>query len=461
MSTQLSRDDVRERAFAYWCGNLVGEERSRIEEALIEDEELATYFEKVRKVALASRDAEESWGAERSAASWDKVAAALDVLGDDALDSSGGGGVSMFVAAALALCALGAGALYLAGGLGESTDRSTHVEAPVIAKESAPAALDIEQLDEHVIDDPRVALFAARSTSWRYEASAGKIALDEGAVVIEFVPEHAGQRLFVETPDARVDVVGTVFSVSYLDGQTHVAVYEGAVEVFREQAHAEVRVSSGERLGADKNEPEALDSKHVEQIDGLIDLERHRAKLEHVKPTPARAGDHAMKKTGRRGRGGEPGDRGARGGTERSVTTTPSLTVTENSPSVVVSAPVVAKRAPVVAKRAPEKAREAVMAEGRSSRGYKRRLERARSLERAGDYGEAVRQLVLLSDDVPSRGALARSIELDIARIALHRLEDKPLAREHLQNVVERWPEHPAAELSRQQLCHLDDCVEE
>ena len=449
MSSQLSRDDIRERAFAYWCGNLVGEERAKIEEALIEDEELATYFEKVRHVALASRDAGDAWSSERSGASWDKVAAAIDVFDDDATSASEGSRGFVFAAAAIALCAIGAAALYFAGGFGEGQRGDAGVvDAPLVAEESAPMEFDIERLDERAIDDKRVALFAAKSTSWKYEADAGKIALDEGAVVVEFVPEHEGQKLVVETPDARVDVVGTVFSVSYQDGQTHVAVYEGAVNVFREQAHAEVRVAAGERLGATQREPVKIDAERVEQLDGLIDLEQHRVKLEQVEPAPARVDARGVRKEVRperavRARDEEPGSAEPVAKAER--------VAGDAGGEPVVSAREVSKKPPVREKQREEKPAE----------GFKKRLEAARSLERSGNYDEAVTQLVKLSADVPRRGALARSIELDIARIALHRLGDKPMAREHLRIVVERWPGHPAAKLSRQQLCNLGDCVEE
>lgn len=56
--------------------------------------------------------------------------------------------------------------------------------------------------------------------------------LDEGSVEVAFHPRARGsERMTVETPDARVEVVGTVFRVTARGGATEVSVAEGTVRV--------------------------------------------------------------------------------------------------------------------------------------------------------------------------------------------------------------------------------------
>lgn len=84
--------------------------------------------------------------------------------------------------------------------------------------------------------------------------SSEHLALDllEGSVRVEFHPRERGrERMTVETPSARVEVVGTVFRVEVRDGGTDVSVSEGVVRVVPLDG-SEVRlVHAGERTHVD------------------------------------------------------------------------------------------------------------------------------------------------------------------------------------------------------------------
>ncbi len=71
--------------------------------------------------------------------------------------------------------------------------------------------------------------------------------LDEGAVRVAFHPRERGrERMTVETPSARVEVVGTVFRVEVHDGETRVSVSEGTVRVVPLDGGAPRLVHQGE-----------------------------------------------------------------------------------------------------------------------------------------------------------------------------------------------------------------------
>lgn len=85
-----------------------------------------------------------------------------------------------------------------------------------------------------------------------------RVALREGFLNVAFHPRHRGQEhLSIETPNTRVDVVGTVFSVTLeRDGATRVRVQEGVVRV-TEAGHASALVHAGNetRVGGGADEP--------------------------------------------------------------------------------------------------------------------------------------------------------------------------------------------------------------
>ena len=73
---------------------------------------------------------------------------------------------------------------------------------------------------------------------------------------------HEGQRFSVQTPDARVVVHGTVFSVRVDSNRTHgaqtcVEVTDGVVIV--QHAGAETALNAGDRWGCDANTPSATE----------------------------------------------------------------------------------------------------------------------------------------------------------------------------------------------------------
>ncbi|UJR87087.1 FecR family protein [Sandaracinus amylolyticus] len=85
-----------------------------------------------------------------------------------------------------------------------------------------------------------------------------RVELTSGGVDVAFHPRERGrERLSIETPSARVEVVGTVFSVRLQGGATRVAVREGTVRVVpRRASESAVLVHAGESVEID-GEPAA------------------------------------------------------------------------------------------------------------------------------------------------------------------------------------------------------------
>ncbi len=80
--------------------------------------------------------------------------------------------------------------------------------------------------------------------------------LAEGTIRVAFHPaERGGERLIVDTPAARVEVVGTVFRVAARDGETVVRVTEGTVRVVPSDGAAPRLVHAGQETGVGRDRP--------------------------------------------------------------------------------------------------------------------------------------------------------------------------------------------------------------
>lgn len=96
----------------------------------------------------------------------------------------------------------------------------------------------------------RLALSAGSLLSYDEGTSTHRFSLSRGSVHLEVKKLSGQERFLVNTPDAEVEVRGTVFDVSWLPardpcgGQTRVRVSEGIVEV--RQAGAASRIAAGE-----------------------------------------------------------------------------------------------------------------------------------------------------------------------------------------------------------------------
>ena len=119
---------------------------------------------------------------------------------------------------------------------------------------------------EHQVADIRIAHSRIRIEPQSHLRIAGlapervDLELAEGEVRVEFHPEQRGrEHLSVATPDARVEVVGTVFTVRASAAGTEVSVSEGVVRVVPRDGTAARRVRAGEvtRVSSARAEAEA------------------------------------------------------------------------------------------------------------------------------------------------------------------------------------------------------------
>ncbi|MFK7990853.1 MAG: FecR domain-containing protein [Sandaracinaceae bacterium] len=109
---------------------------------------------------------------------------------------------------------------------------------------SEEANIEVGNSRVHIASSSRVRIAALSATQL-------DLSLSEGEVRVEFHPRERGrEHLTVETDEARVEVVGTVFRVRAGAGVTEVSVEEGVVRVVpRRGAASEVRAGEHLRVG--------------------------------------------------------------------------------------------------------------------------------------------------------------------------------------------------------------------
>lgn len=173
-------------------------------------------------------------------------------------------------AIAIASCAV---ALAAAVALVVLSDRDSQGAAPIARFERGEAAASLERgtLEEgsslrtaaHEVAQIHVEASRVRiggdSRVRIVELAHGRLALElgKGTVEVAFHPREPGRDLLtVETPEARVEVVGTVFRVTARGGATEVSVSEGTVRVVPLAGGAPRLVHTGEstRIGALEDE---------------------------------------------------------------------------------------------------------------------------------------------------------------------------------------------------------------
>lgn len=109
---------------------------------------------------------------------------------------------------------------------------------------SEEANIEVGDSRVHIASSSRVRIAALSATQL-------DLSLSQGEVRVEFHPRERGrEHLTVETAEARVEVVGTVFRVEAHDGVTDVSVEEGVVRVVpRRGTASEVRAGEHLRVG--------------------------------------------------------------------------------------------------------------------------------------------------------------------------------------------------------------------
>ena len=102
-------------------------------------------------------------------------------------------------------------------------------------------------------DGTRIHLNTASAIDVRFDASQRLLRLLGGEVLVTTASDPQARPFLVETAQGRLRALGTRFAVRQRDGASHVAVYEGAVEVRPANAPQAVRIlAAGEQAGFDR-----------------------------------------------------------------------------------------------------------------------------------------------------------------------------------------------------------------
>jgi hypothetical protein len=113
--------------------------------------------------------------------------------------------------------------LVLTSGLWRRAENLAHIDESVVASNSAGRLLDLP-------DGSQVEMHARSRLRIDHADDGLRVRLSEGSVIVTAAKQSAGH-LYVETKDAIVSVVGTVFVVSVEEAGSRVGVIEGVVDV--------------------------------------------------------------------------------------------------------------------------------------------------------------------------------------------------------------------------------------
>jgi tetratricopeptide (TPR) repeat protein len=315
---------------------------------------------------------------------------------------------------AAAACALIAGAAYMA----TRPDLTAPQPELSVAATPAPAAPVLQEAELAALapaesDADGVRIFASEGAVWRMDQAeqAHVVRLSGGTLLIEFLPSAQRRSLRVITPQAEVEVVGTVFFVraQAKPQQEAVGVLAGAVRVRRAGASDAKLVKRGEAIEADGDVRE-LDAKVAEQAAPMIDLVAHEAALaalaEAVQPQPVEVGS--------------PSD-----------------------PPALEPAP----------KDKPAKLRPSPQPRVETDAALRQRASDALA---SRQYAQAVSAYEQLLKRAPRGSAEAATLRLELARLYMRELNQREAAARHLRAFIADHPNDVAAPSARRQLCRLD-----
>ncbi|PWC12062.1 iron dicitrate transport regulator FecR [Brenneria roseae subsp. americana] len=139
---------------------------------------------------------------------------------------------------------LGTGAL-----LSWATYRHTPLRGSLLAMTADYSSAVGEVKHFRLQDGSQIWLNTASAIDVRYSDRQRQIALLSGDVLIDTAPDV--RPFFVSSAQGQMQALGTRFSVEQRDETTHLAVYEGAVEVTARQTQTPRRVNAGQQLDFD------------------------------------------------------------------------------------------------------------------------------------------------------------------------------------------------------------------
>ncbi len=274
-------------------------------------------------------------------------------------------------------------------------------ETPAELQEAPPFSLP--PMESAPSTHESIRIFASEGADYSLgEEQDSVLELTDGSVLIEYFPEQ-DTTFAVRAGAQTITVEGTVFSVTLVKDSIQVAVFEGAVRVTAPEKTSR-KIKAGEFFTGDDTSP--LDDAITREVERYIDLKTHRKLLRQ-----------ALVES-------EPDE-------EPSGDLQPVAATTETS-----------------------------VPEHRNVQRPKRdspRVLREQALEALHD-GEPRQAITLLSEALektaPTDQASA-DILLELARIHLHSLGEPDQAADYLDRFITRWPDDPAADAIRFQLCGM------
>ncbi len=310
------------------------------------------------------------------------------------------------------------------------------------AKEEAPATPDqpLAQLEPLSTTLSSLRLFGSDDIEYDFDADdESTVELTRGSMLVEFTPEP-GAEFSVRAGHHTISVIGTVFSVDIDDDRLQVAVFDGAVEVAAPDGSVQ-RLESGEFMDGDQRG--RLREASYAHVERHIDLDAHRrairdqmeaaARLEAQQlPVASRAQQTARDIADARDAG--PPEPAVPQGSDEP----PSSPDSQDADDIDGG----------------EREHDA----GDTEPHYSPRELHGKALHaiQDGEYRRAVDLLTRALDDTAAGERAHADILLELARIHLRNLDEPHRAADYLHRFIDRWPDDPAADAIRRQLCDLD-----
>lgn len=392
------------------------------------------------------------------------------VSGSDETDA-GRGRIGWVAVAAAALLALVGWWVFSNAGISPSVD------------DTAPTADLTDQLDERPgpdgigltslqrISSPwdSIQLFAGADAQYRFGPADRdeSMELDRGSLLVEFRP-HSDREFTVGVGSYTVMVTGTVFSVEAREQSPRVAVYEGRVRVEGPDETSR-DVEAGEVLEGDRREK--LDEESRAAVENHVDLEAHREMLDgRVREATAESEHRLSQALNTAGTELEELEMDHRRRAERPEVGEPDfgdeqLDPTAGEPADRPEGDGTDDVTPSDVEEEPgERDVDETEPEDETDEPDSPRQLQERALDALHDE-EPDRAASLLEEALDEADPASRTradILLELARIHLRQLDDPGRAAGYLEDFVGQWPDDPAADAIRDQLCDLDvDGVDE
>ncbi len=348
----------------------------------------------------------------------------------------------------------------------------------VATQEPSPSpAISVPSMQPAPTEKESVRLFASRDAEYAFDTDDEHptVNLDRGSVLVEYLPGSTSQ-FSVRARDHTITVVGTVFLVTIHDEEVRVAVFEGAVRVTSPDG-ATREVESAEYIAGEQR-GELTEAVTV-QVERHVDLAAHRQALLQAREVqahePATVEPDAPREPLARAENPSPPrpNHPAPSADSAPEADVPEADVPEadvpeadvpeaeqpeaeqpeaEQPEAEQPEAEQPQPAAVAAKEAPP---EESLDEPEADSARKLREAALQALH-GGEHRRAANLLSqALQKTAPADRANA-DILLELARIHLHKLDEPQRAAHYLRRFVDQWPDDPAADAIRTQLCAMD-----